>query len=301
MTCPTCGSIALDPGQPCRHCGQSITTTAAPTRWPEQLVAAQRQLPAGLAHLPVELLAVCALMTLAGVLLLWPALQVLPDAFRLLGYGSLGRAFGLLALDLALVVLTLGVSLLLLAWRLTQADRVARGLAYILLGGYSFAVLIGNDHSAGLIVTMLLCLAAMAILAGAPNVRAFFTGPNAAHAQEAVSVTVVRTLFAVFAWMMLLFGVSYLPAGALGGRFVVVGLFLIATGAGLFTLNRHLARGEPAARVTATGLMAAYSLLVLIAGGRATATLLGLAFAAAAVGLLWLPSDAQQHFGRPSR
>lgn len=252
-------------------------------------------MPRSLAGTPPELLLVCALMSIAGVLLLWPALQVLPDAFREFGAGPLGRALGLLALDLALVILALGVGLLILAWRLTQADRVARGLSYIVLGGYSFAVLVGDDHSAGLIVTMLLCLAAIGILAAAPNVREYFnrttnTGPT--------SVTIVRTLFAAFAFLMLLFGISYLPAGALGGQYVIVGLLLLGIGAAMFTLNRRLADGSASARVAATVLMAGYALLVLIAGGRATATLLGLAFAAAVIGMLWIPEDAQRHFTR---
>src|SRR5579863_1135745 len=166
-------------------------------------------------------------------------------------------------------------------------------------GILSLAVLFGNDHYIGLVVVMLLCLACLAILAGVPRVRMFFTGPEAPHAGEGISVTVARTLLAAFACLCILLGVAFLPAGDLGGQWVLAGIILIAIGITVFVLNSHLARGEPMARLITTGLLVVYAILELITSGRDPASLLPLAMAAGIAGLLWLPPDAQRHFGQP--
>lgn len=291
MTCPSCGLEYRDLAGSCPRCQEHEPRSAR-----DHLDAAQTSLPGRFSQIPLELLAVCALMALAGLLLLWPAVQVLPAGFQALGAGGLGTALGLLVLELALMLLALGAGLLVLAVRLTNGDRVARGLSYVLLGGFSLSTLIGNDHSAGLIIVTLLCLLCLAILAGAPAVRTFFTGPGAPHAGEGISVTVARTLLAVFACSAILLGTAFLPAGALGAQWVLGGVILILIGAGVFVLSSRLARGVPAARVIVTGLMAVYAVLDLITSGRDTASILPLCLAAAIVGLLWLPPDAREHF-----
>ena len=264
----------------------------------EQLSSAQQKLPGHLPRIPLELLGVCGAMALSGLLLLWPSLALLGDGFPILGDGSSGLALGLLAIDIGVIILAFAAVLLLLAWRLSHGDRVARGLSYVMLGAIAFAVLVGGDHSVGLIIVMLLSLACIAVLALVPAVKQFFTGPDAPHGDESMSVTMVRTLLTWFAGSAIFLGVTFLPMGAIGAQMVVAGLVFIAVGVGVFMLSSRLARGQSTARLITTGLTGAYALLALIGGGRNTATLLDLAIAAGVVCLLWLPEDARRHFAQ---
>ena len=262
----------------------------------EQLVAAQRKLPAHLSSIPLELLGVCGVMALSGLLLLWPGLSLLSDGFPLLGDGSFGLAVGLLAIDLGAFVLALAAALGLLAWRLSHGDRVARGMSYILLGAIVFAVIVGGSHPTGLIIVMLLSAACLIVLAASPNVRQFFTGAAAPDAGQPVSITIARTLLTWFAVAAIFLGITFLPMGVLGGQMVFAGIIFLGVGVGVFLLSSRLARGEPTARLIVTILMAVYALLALIGGGRNTGTLLDLGIAAGIVCLLWLPQDAKDFF-----
>jgi hypothetical protein len=265
----------------------------------EQLVAAQQKLPAHLPGIPLELLGVCGVMALSGLLLLWPGLSLLSDGFPLLGDGSFGLAIGLLAVDVGALVLALAAALGLLAWRLSHGDRVARGMSYILLGSIVFAVIVGGSHPTGLVIVMLFSVAALIVLAAAPNVRQFFTGAAAPDAGQPVSVTMARTLLTWFAVVAIFLGVTFLPMGVLGAQMVFAGVIFLAAGIGVFLLSSRLARGEPTARLITTILMAAYALLALVGGGRNTGTLLDLGIAAGIVCLLWLPQDARAFFAQP--
>jgi hypothetical protein len=264
----------------------------------EQLVAAQQKLPAHLPGIPLELLGVCGVMALSGLLLLWPGLSLLSDGFPLLGDGSFGLAVGLLAIDIGALIVALAAAFGLLAWRLSHGDRVARGMSYILLGSIVFAVIVGGSHPTGLIVVMLLSVACLIVLAAAPNVRQFFTGAAAPGAGQPVSVTIARTLLTWFAVAAIFLGVTFLPMGVIGGQMVLAGIIFLAVGIGVFLLSSRLARGEPTARLIVTILMAVYALLALIGGGRNTATLLDLGIAAGIVCLLWLPQDAKDFFAQ---
>jgi hypothetical protein len=266
----------------------------------EQLSSAQQKLPGHLPRIPLELLGVCGVMALSGLLLLWPSLTLLGNGFPILGDGSVGLALGLLAIDIGVIILAFAAALLLLAWRLSHGDRVARGLSYVMLGAIAFAVLVGGDHSVGLIIVMLLSLACIAVLALVPAVKQFFTGPNAPHGGESMSVTMVRTLLTWFAGSAIFLGATFLPMGAIGAQMIVAGLVFIGVGIGVFVLSSRLAQGEPTARLITTGLTGAYALLALIGGGRNTATLLDLAIAGGIVCLLWLPEDAKRHFAQSS-
>jgi len=265
----------------------------------EQLIAAQQKLPAHLPGIPLELLGVCGVMALSGLLLLWPGLSLLSDGFPLLGDGSFGLAVGLLAIDLGALILALATALGLLAWRLSHGDRVARGMSYILLGAIVFAVIVGGSHPTGLIIVMLLSVACLIVLAAAPNVRQFFTGAAAPDGGQPVSITIARTLLTWFAVAAIFLGVTFLPMGILGGQMVFAGIIFLAVGVGVFLLSSRLARGEPTARLIATILMAVYALLALVGGGRNTGTLLDLGIAAGIVCLLWLPQDAKDFFAQP--
>ena len=120
-------------------------------------------------NLPADLVAVCALMALAGVLMLIPALRVIPDMLDLLTSGDgLGRSLGLLLATVWIVLAFFGGSCLFLAWRLTQSDRVARGLSYVLLGSLALSLLFSSDAT-GLTVVALLSAAAGLVLAFSPG------------------------------------------------------------------------------------------------------------------------------------
>jgi hypothetical protein len=262
------------------------------------MVAAQRKLPAHLPSIPLELLAVCGLMALSGILLLWPGLSLLSDGFPVLGDGSFGLALGLLVIDIGALILALAAALLLLAWRLSLGDRVARGLSYVLLGAIVFSSLVGGTQPVGLIIVMLFSIAALIILAAAPNVRQFFTGAAAPDGGQPVSVVIARTLLTWFAVAAIFLGVTFLPMGVLGGKMVLAGVIFLGVGAGVIAVSSRLARGEPMARLIVTGLMALYALLALIGGGRNTGTLLELCIAAGIACLLWLPQDAKAFFAQ---
>ena len=131
---------------------------AAPDLWADW----QRSLPGPFNSVPPELVVVCALMAAAGGLLLVQAVLVLPDLFELLGMGSLGVQFGLLLLAVWAMLALFGGGAIYLAWRLGHGDRVARGLAYVVLGGLAGSLLVGDDHGTALVLVMLACTAALA-------------------------------------------------------------------------------------------------------------------------------------------
>lgn len=309
--CPRCGHEIVSVPQPA-SAGSGAPGYQAPGTGPggspgrtvsgpglrEQVTAYQQRLPGQLARIPPELLAVCALMALAGALLLWPVVLFLQAASNLIGAGSPWFAIGLLLLDGALLFGAVGAGLVILAWRLTKADRVARGLSYILLGDLACTVLLGGDFPAGLVVTMLLSLASLAVLGFAPAVRQFFTGPAAPHASQGISVTIARTLITWFAVAFVIVGITFLPMGVLGAKMVIAGIVFVGVGVGVQVLSARLAAGDANARQITSGLMGLYVILALIAAGRGPSGLMGVVIAVAVVALLWLPQDAQRHFGR---
>jgi hypothetical protein len=249
---------------------------------------------------PPELFVVSAVLGVAGGLIFWPVLQSLPGTFRLLGDGAFGRDFGLLLLLVWIIFGSFGAACIVLAWRILQADRVARGLSYVLAGGLGLAILIGDVKDAQLDIIMIACFGVVAVLAAAPRVQQFFTGPSARQYDHPTSVVVARTLVAVWSYLTLLVGLIYLPLGDLGSKYVVIGLFLIALGAGGFALNRRLRAGEPTARVIATAGAAFYVVLLLILGSRDPSVLLPLMLAAGVIAFLWLPADAKAFFSEPT-
>jgi hypothetical protein len=252
---------------------------------------ASTALPAGV---PVEVLVISGLLALGGAILVWEALRMLPGVFDLLGLGSIGRALGLLVLDLVAFVGAFGAAGMFLAWRLVSADRVARGLTYVLAGGTGAAILLGDEHGAAYVLVMLADLAAVGILALTPRVDAFFAIGDTD--EQPVGVVVARTLVVAWAFCVVLTGALFLPAGALGARFVLVGLVLIGLGAAAFALNRGLSRGDPTARTVVTIGATLGIVATLVAGHSNTGTLLPIALAVGLVVELWGPEDCRRHF-----
>jgi hypothetical protein len=301
--CAVCGRPLAPEARFCGGCGAS-RPAAEPAPPPPPAAAApprpapqwQNSLPAQLRPAPPEVLGVCGLMGLAGVLTLWPALKVLPDVFDLLGAGGLARSFGLFLLSISLLLAFFGGACLFLAWRLRQADRVARGLTYVLLGGLTGSILFGNTHTTGLTIVMLTAAAAAAVLALAPGSREFFaSGRQGEHPDGLV---IARTIVSVWAAIMLVVGLTFLPLGSLGGKFVAVGAFLIAIGAAAFYLNARLAEGDETARIAVSAGAGVYFVLLLVLGDRSPGLLLPLAMVVGVAGYLWIPADVQEFFSR---
>jgi hypothetical protein len=266
------------------------STPTAPRDW-------QQSLPGPLRSVPPELLVICGLMALAGVLTLWPALKILPSIFDLLGTGGFGRDFGLLLLTVWVVLAAFGSACLLLAWRLAHADRVARGLTYVLLGGLAGSLLLGNVHDVQLTLVWIASLAAIAILALSPSTNAFFAGDGARQGDQPVPIVVARTLLAVWASCVGLVGLMFLPLGGLGGKYVVIGLVFLIIGGGGFALSSRLARADPTARLIATAGAGAFLVLLLILGRADPGLLLPLSLVIGVTFNLWIPAEAQAFFG----
>jgi hypothetical protein len=311
--CIACGTSGSADARFCYACGarqpedipgtselEGTRTAPAPPVAPVAPTAArdwQQSLPAALQSAPPELLAICALMATAGVLTLWPTLRILPSIFDLLGLGGFGRDFGLLLLTVWVVLAAFGSACLLLAWRLAHADRVARGLTYVLLGGLVGSILLGNVHNVQLTLVWIASLAAIAILALSPSTNAFFAGAGARQSDQPVPIVVARTLLAVWACCICLVGLMFLPLGGLGGKYVVVGVVFLLIGGGSFALSGGLARADPTARLIASVGAAVYLVLLLVLGRADPGLLLPLSLVIGMTFNLWIPAEAQAFFG----
>ena len=160
ITCMKCATENAEESKFCGGCGAAIAT-APPTPTPMAVPSGQgfkasvgtlqKSMPGPFSKIPPELLVVCALMALAGVLTLLPVLRALPSTFDLLQFSIIG----LYVLDVLLVLGFFGVACLILSWRLAHGDRVARGLTYVLLGGLGGSILFGETHGTSLILVML--------------------------------------------------------------------------------------------------------------------------------------------------
>jgi hypothetical protein len=236
-------------------------------------------------------------MSAAGLLALLPSVSALPDTFDLLGEGGVLLDLGLLLLAAWVMLGLFGAACLYLAWRMARADRVARGLSYVLLGGLGGSILIGDQHSTDLILVMLACFAAVAVLAAVPRVNEFFAGADAPDSDQPTPIVIARTLVAVWAGCAIILGAVFLPLGGLGDKFVVIGLLLIGLGAGAWYLNGRLVAGDPIARSIVTAGAAGYLIILLVLGERSPGLILPLALVAGVLWNLWIPAAAQRHFG----
>lgn len=255
----------------------------------------RQNLPEPLRPAPTELLAVSALMALAGAFLLVVILPTIPDIFRFLGGGSYGRLLGDI---LALVFLLLGAiatAFLLLAWRMVHADRVARGLSYVLLASFAGALLLSDDHSTWLILTLLACLGAIAVLAWSPNVRTYFV-EHGKDAGQPTPVVVARTLVAWWGAAVLLVGVLFLPLAAVSDKYVVAGLLFIVVAVAAFLLNGRLAAGDPVARQVITAIPIVLMVACFIFGSRSIAVVEPLAISIGVACFLWVPASSRELF-----
>jgi hypothetical protein len=240
-------------------------------------------------------------MAFAGAFVLWPVGKVLPDLLRGLNDGEFIRDLSLLLLAVVVVLAMFGVGCLVLSWRLAHADRVARGLTYVVAGALGFSILIGNDHSAQLVLTMVACFGSIAVLALAPRVREFFTGPQARQYSLPTSIVTARTLLAVWAFTLLLVGAMFVPLSGIADKFVVTGAMFLVLGIAGLVLNKRLETGDPVARLLLSAGAVAYVVLLLILDRRDPGLILPLSVSLGSLFFLWFPADSREFFAEGAK
>jgi hypothetical protein len=309
--CTSCGAGLASTARFCSACGERqpvdepSPAPRAPAPAPVAPVVAVTSSPYGpppprpltvAPSFPAEVLAVCALMALGGVLTLWPALKAMPDLLDALGAGGFVSQLALLLLAFWLLLAFFGTACLVLAWRLAQADRVARGLTYVLVGGLAASIIVGDQHTTGLMLVVVACAVAVALLALGPGAQQFFAGANAPQGGQPVGLVVARTLVATWAGCIGVVGLMFLPLGGLGGKFVVVGILFIAVAAVALWLNGYLSEGDWNARRIISAGAGVYLVLLLILGQRSPGLILPLALSVGVIWNLWAPLEVQDFF-----
>jgi len=329
-SCSRCGAN-LDPQAAfCSRCGQPIDTATQPPHTyrsvREQIGDVQRRLPGNLATIPVELIAVVALMAASATWLCVTVALHVHDVANLFEDSDGSGAPGLALYALATLVILLAFCgwLGFLAWRLTEGDARARAVAYVPLIGYGLAVLFSNadvdgapgtraalhsldSHGAMPIVTMLMCWAAALILAVTPRIRGFFgaAGPTGQAVLRYDPVRVARDVLVAFAGGVAAVGVMYLVAHliadpfetSIGVKVLVVGILFVAVAAGVIASLNRLVGGDPLARAIVSGLVLAYLALMAIVEGQDLALLLLLFVGLGGLGYLWLHPAVRSRYG----
>ena len=212
--CSRCGLDLDSQAVFCSRCGQPAQGATEPPRpYPstrDQLAALQQRLPGNLATIPLELLAVVALIVASAMWLCVTVALHVHDVATLFDNtdGASAPGLALYALATLVIVSSFCCWLGFLAWRLTEADPRARAVWFVPLIGYGLAVLFSNagvdgapgtraalhsldSHGAMPIATMLMCWAAAFVLSIAPRNREFF-GVVAANGRPALRFDPVR-------------------------------------------------------------------------------------------------------------
>lgn len=331
--CSRCGADLDVQAAFCSRCGHPVQGASGPSRpyrsTRDQLADLQRRLPGQLATIPLELLAVVALMLASAVWLCVTVALHVHDVATLFDETDGASAPGLALYALATLVVLLAFCgwLGFLAWRLTKADARARAVAFTPLIGYGLAVLFSNagadgapgtraalrsldSHGALPVATMLMCWAAALVLAIAPRNREFF-GVGAADGRTTLRydpVRVARDLLIAFAAGVGAVGVMYLVAHliadpaetSIGVKVLVIGALFIVVAAGVTASSPRLLGGDPLARATVTALVVGYLILMAIVEGQDLALLILLFVGLGALAYLWLHQAAQVRFAAPT-
>jgi hypothetical protein len=242
---------------------------------------------------------VIALQVLAGGYLTIWMLTELPNAVNLLSDGALGVWFGLVLLMLVLIVGGMGVGLLYLAYRLWGADRVGRGITYVACLSIAAAILLGSDHSTGLTLAAIGCIAAVVALAFASDAQAFFMSPDAPGGERPSGVVVAQTLIATLVFIVAIEGILYMMVGfaGAGAKYLVVGLLLLALAVGGRRVNAGLSSRDPHARnIASIGLASVVVLILIVGNTTGTGLFLAVGWSLGALAYLWLPQECQVFF-----
>jgi hypothetical protein len=287
-------------------------TALQPVSTPPPLVAptpaAQWELPLPLARQPMrsgqsvppELLLVVALMLLAAAFCFYIGLKPMPDIVQVTFSGNqFGAAVGAPILAVLLVFTAFGGACLYLARRLMLADRVARGLSYVLLAGLGGTIAVTGSPTTQLTLTMVASFASLAVLALFPNVQRFFT--NGPDSLLPVPVTIACTLLQAWAAVMAIVGICLLPCGALSQRLVIGGLVMVCLALLAVWCAREVKAGSPTGRSSATIGAVIYGFASLVVGRNTPAVIVPLSMAIGVMAFLWLPLQSQQFFGASPR
>lgn len=327
--CSRCGADLDAQAAFCSRCGQPVRAATEPPRpYPsvrEQLADLQGRLPGNLATIPLELLAVVALMVASAIWLCVTVALHVHDVARLFDQtdGVSAPGLGLYALATLVILLAFCCWLGFLAWRLTEADARARAVAFVPLIGYGLAVLFSNagvdgapgtraalrsfdSHGAMSIATMLMCWAAAFTLAVVPRNREFF-GALAANGRTSLRydpVRVARDVLITFAAGVGAVGVMYVVAHliadssetSIGVKVLVVGALFIVIAAGVIASLPRLLAGDPLARATVSALVFGYLVLMAVVEGQDLALLILLFVGLGAVAYLWLHPAVRVRF-----
>ncbi|MEA2686988.1 MAG: hypothetical protein QOE93_2183, partial [Actinomycetota bacterium] len=251
------------------------------------------------APLPPELWVVIGFLGAAGLCTGIPVLQALPDALDLVTEGGLWESFGPLVLVLVVELGLVAAACLLLAWRVSQSDPVARMVAVVVAGSLAFGLVLGEgiDGWEGT-VTLISCLGVLACLTAPPRVREYFATLPSARGRPA-PVVAAEAVVVVLAGVLLAIGVAYLPLASVKATYAIAGLALIGVSVVCFRNRRRIETGDPAARALMSGLMAGYLVAILLGTEGALTGPLFVPFgvAVAVVVLLWIPQESQAFFG----
>lgn len=298
-SCSSCTATMQFDARFCPHCGASTSSSGSGGR----ASAGNAPIAGGLApftRLPTELQVIIGLLAATGALLVLACLQALPDVFDLYGetgdFAPMSRAFGSLVLIGIIYVGGVGACLLALAWQLKRADRVGRILTIAVSVIVAIGLLTAEQRTGWETVAMLCAIAIAGTLIASSRIRDLFTGELANQTDLPETVVAVRSLLMPILVLQGLTGLAMLPVGELDGKFIPIGLALIATSVVVAKFSAGLRSADTQARAAVSAAMGAYAVLALVAELEGVALVASLGFAGVVAGLLWLPEQSQRFF-----
>jgi hypothetical protein len=199
---------------------------------------------------------------------------------------------------LLFMVLALGAALLAIAWLLHRADRVGRGLAYVTAACLASLVIFGDGTTTGEVLSMFAGLVAAGILAFAPAVKDYFTGPSAPQHPQPTSIVVARVSMAIWIGLLTVASILDFLLGDIGGKYIALGVLELLIAAAVLALYLRLPIGDRTTRAIVTaGAIIAFILLLVGRHDNGFVILVGLT--AAIPICLWIPRDAREFYGDP--
>ncbi|HZU78913.1 MAG TPA: hypothetical protein VE991_03260, partial [Acidimicrobiales bacterium] len=235
------------------------------------------------------------LLTALGVFVLIPSAILIKDAISSITADALSRAFGLFILEFALVFAAVGAACLAIVWLLFLGDKVGRMLAVILCASIALAELLNSTRTGWDTTALVVSIGCVLALVALPDSRAFFSSDD----PRPVGVVVTTALLAVLAWSWALAGIMLLPLGRYEGKDVAYGILFLAGAVVATIVNRQLRLGNQTARIVASVVLVAVSVVDLLVEHTAAGAVVMVGLAAGAIGTLWIPESSRNFFARP--